>query len=336
MTSTQTPRQATPGHGCARGRALRYLLVGVLGLWVLAAPAGPWIAPAWAKGEDPATVRRAEGLATEAKLLFQQKAYEAAAERFMEAYTLVQRASLVYNAARAYQEAGNLQKALALFRAYVGLSDAPEDGKTDARGRIAALEASIKAQEPKPEPKPEPRPEPRPEPKVQAPPGGDPVAVRPAEAATPTANVGPKSENNVHAPQAPVVVQERKAPPAPAKFPWAAAAASGGMALCTVVLYSVALSEANAAHDMEATLHTSQEALDYQGHEAKAQTLRGAAVATGVLTAVAGGWLAWAVYSAGQPAETAPESGAQAQPVRASWQVVPLRDGAAVTAGLRW
>lgn len=270
-----------------------------------------------ARGDDPAVVRKAEAVATEAKLLFQQKAYQAAAERFMEAYTLVQRASLIFNAARAYQEAGVLQKAIALFKAYMGLPDATEDGKADAAKRIAALEAEAKAQEPKPG-VPPPKVEP---PKLEAAPLPSPP--------TPAAEVAP--------PAKPEKKTEAEQPPPPRPFPWASAAATAGLVLGSGVLYGLALSEALAAHDMEATLHTTAQAERYQEHVGKAQLFRGAAVVAGSLTVLAAGWLGWELWGPDEPATNKGEAGREGEKkTSSSWMAVPTVGGAAVSWTLAW
>ncbi len=272
-----------------------------------------------ARGDDPAVIRKAEAVATEAKLLFQQKAYEAAAERFMEAYTLVRRASLIFNAARAYQEAGLLQKAIALFKAYMGLPDATEDGKADAAKRIATLELEVKAQEPKPVLPP----------KDDPPPHGKPDVAPLPNPPTPVADVTPPDKTGKKPEEVPPV------PPKP--FPWASAAATAGLVIGSGVLYGLALSEALAAHDMETSLHTSAQAQTYENHVNKAQLFRGAAVVAGSLTVLAAGWLGWELLGGGDPAPDKGDADRQGEKKTSSlWMAVPTVGGAAVSWTLAW
>jgi tetratricopeptide (TPR) repeat protein len=144
MHETSLYASARSADRAARG-------LGACGLLVaLAMSTAPQVASAAQPAQDgvldDAVRRRAEGLATEAKLLFHQKAYQQAAERFFEAYTLVHEPALIFNAARAYEEAGNHARSAALFRAYLDLPDAPADGKADAKRRLERLDAILKEQ----------------------------------------------------------------------------------------------------------------------------------------------------------------------------------------------
>ncbi len=242
--------------------------------------------PVHARGDDPAVVRKAEAVATEAKLLFQQKAYEAAAERFMEAYTMVHRASLIFNAARAYQEAGAVRKATALFKAYTALPDATPDGKIDAAQRIEKIDADLRSQEAKPADAVGSAAEP-----VHHP--TDPATKAHATLPGPaTATVGGGHETQ----SLETAGQVTQSAPAMRRFPWSASAAVGALAASSGLLYGLALSDAVAAHDMEATLHTTAEGQRYQQHVAKAEVFRNAAVVTGTLAVVAAAWLGWELW----------------------------------------
>ncbi len=98
---------------------------------VAAAPA----APAWA---DDAT-ERATGKAIKAQALFKSGQFIKAAEAFLEAYAVAAKATLLFNAARAYEEASALDEAIALYQRYLTLKDANAAGKADARRRLALL-----------------------------------------------------------------------------------------------------------------------------------------------------------------------------------------------------
>ncbi|MFZ4580432.1 MAG: hypothetical protein ACOYOB_18765 [Myxococcota bacterium] len=87
-----------------------------------------------------ATVTEAEAFATRAKERFKAKDFQRSAKLFMQAYALSHEPALVYNAARAYEEAGMAGDAASLFRLYISLTD-DADGILEARGRIKRLEA---------------------------------------------------------------------------------------------------------------------------------------------------------------------------------------------------
>jgi tetratricopeptide (TPR) repeat protein len=116
---------------------------------------------------DEAELRKAEALATEAKVFFKAKLYDKAAGRFMEAYAISRRPSLMYNAARAYEEGRNLREAHALFQEYRKLPDVGEDGRKDADARIARLEADMQAADAEARAREEKKVEPHVEPKVE-------------------------------------------------------------------------------------------------------------------------------------------------------------------------
>lgn len=92
-------------------------------------------APSVALAQNPAEV-----VATQAKEQFKAGKFEVAARLFMQAYAKSHSPALVYNAARAYEEAGKKGDAISLFKLYSTLSD-DADGILDARQRIAKLEA---------------------------------------------------------------------------------------------------------------------------------------------------------------------------------------------------
>lgn len=115
-------------------------------------------------------MRRAEAMATEAKALFQNRVYIDAARLFMEAFAISRRAPLVYNAARAYEEGGQLKRAESLFLLYLSLPDADEAGKGDASQHLQAVRDRLAVAEPSSAPKPPPIQPPPAAPVVVAPP----------------------------------------------------------------------------------------------------------------------------------------------------------------------
>lgn len=88
---------------------------------------------------DKAEVRQAEVVAAQAKQAFRDGQFEYAARLFMKAYAISKQPALLYNAARAYEEAGKPGDATSLFRLYATVSDDP-DGIADAWARIRRLE----------------------------------------------------------------------------------------------------------------------------------------------------------------------------------------------------
>ena len=88
-------------------------------------------------------MRQAEALATEAKVFFKAGLFEKASMKFMEAYALSKRPSLLYNAARAYEEGRHNREAVALFKAYRVLPDVTDHGRADADARIARMEGEL-------------------------------------------------------------------------------------------------------------------------------------------------------------------------------------------------
>lgn len=134
-------------------RAIALAVVVVVGVTPLPALAQP----------SASDLKLAEGKALEAKAYFKQGLYREAAETFMEAFAISKRPDMVFNAARAYEEAKQYARAVALFEQYVALPDAPADGKADARERVARLRPLLEAQRPEPaEPAPSPTPSPSP------------------------------------------------------------------------------------------------------------------------------------------------------------------------------
>lgn len=91
--------------------------------------------PGWA---DDAT-ERATGKAIKAQALFKSGQFIKAAEAFLEAYAVAPKATLLFNAARAYEEAKALDEAIALYQRYLTLKDADAAGKADAHKRLAEL-----------------------------------------------------------------------------------------------------------------------------------------------------------------------------------------------------
>ena len=128
-----TRDRATAPHPLRRWIAL----AAMLGCCGLASPA--------LGAPDAAELERAEGLATEAKAYFKGKLFEQAATKFLQAFGVARRPALVFNAARAYEEAKKPRRAVAIFQMYADLPDCSAEGKVDALARIKVLQGAIDA-----------------------------------------------------------------------------------------------------------------------------------------------------------------------------------------------
>ncbi len=326
------------GSGCGGGRRRGWLLQLGLALtatthWVALATVVPICAPLCAPGvawaaPDANTVRRAEAIATEAKFLFKQKAYEEAAARFFEAYTLVNKASLLYNAARAYEEAGNLERAAALFRAYVELQDAPADGRADARKRLVPIDARLaekaaaekaaadkiaaeKAAAEQAEAE-------RQRALAAAQERANAEKIAAEKAAAQAAAERAKTERSAaERAKAERVQAERdtagqgkagqvgadgggvRAGPQASSTPWLQIGATAGSLAISGLLYGLALSEAKAAHDMEGDLSDADDKVVYLDHASAARSLQVGAIVGAVVGAGCAGWLVWTLVDGG-------------------------------------
>lgn len=302
----------------ARRTPMQSMVSWALQVSLVSAPLAVALAPrpAMADAAEDAAVRRAGALATEAKLLFQQKVYDQAAERFMEAYTLVKRPALLFNAARAYEEGGLLAKAVALFKAYVALGDAPADGKTDAAARIQRMQAVLDAQRAAEEAKAaaarqaEQAKEARAAQEAKA--AQDAKAAEHAKAearARAEAEARQKAERD--AALAKKIADQRagaaKLPGAEARpFPWAAVGATAGAAIGAAVLYGMALGEESAAAELEPNLKTQEDKTRYLEHAGNFDTYRVAALGVGIVAVGFGAWAGYEFYRRGQAAVAPP------------------------------
>lgn len=129
-----SPGMKPPLHHPARLHATGRLAA----LSLLTFQAVATIAPATSAWADEAT-ERATGKAIKAQALFKSGQFIKAAEAFLEAYAVAPKATLLFNAARAYEEAKALDEAIALYERYLTLKDADGAGKADARKRLSDL-----------------------------------------------------------------------------------------------------------------------------------------------------------------------------------------------------
>lgn len=177
-----------PRHVSAPPLASRLVAAAVLLLFALNSPSVA-VAQALSAGDK----ERAEAIAIEAKVFFKSGLYADAASGFMRAYAISKRPDMMFNAARAYEEARLHAQSIALFDQYLKLDDAPEDGKREAVERIARQRALLGSAAPAPAPAP-PAPTPasataEPAPIAPAPAPAPAPALAPALATPPVATV---------------------------------------------------------------------------------------------------------------------------------------------------
>jgi len=284
-----------------------------------------------AETADEGVQRKAKALATEAKFLFQQKAFVQAGVCFMEAYTLVKEPTLVFNAARSYEEAKDADKAIALYRAYLGHADIDAGGRADAEVRIARLQEAIAH--------------------------GRAAAEREAAARDARAKevkerdqkdrerkeregIERSRRDQAERAEAERAAAERaKAAEAARKrpFPTVAAVTTAGLAVTGGALYALAVVEAGDARELEPSLKTDDDRAAYFGHVDRATSLRNAAIAASVLGTGCAAWLLWELTT--DPAPAPPPRTTTVRPVAASrpapawWVVGPTANGLAIRGG---
>jgi hypothetical protein len=239
-----------------------------------------------ALAQSAADLERAEAKALEAQAFFRSGLFPQAAIGFMHAYGISRRPEMMFNAARAYEEAKLHAESIALFEHYVNLPDAPEDGKRDARARIerqrallarpAAPVASLPANAPAPAP--------------AAPVPGPPAAPAP-----------------VHAP---VHVPVPAAPPATAavpRNPWVTAAiwtGAGVLELAALVTWAAAADRVTQAGKADFSAASAE--ATYHDEITAAGQERNGAVAIALLGGGLAGWGVWRLVTAdpGKPVPT--------------------------------
>jgi hypothetical protein len=113
------------------------------------APSMTWAGPRPNKAAAQDSEAEAESFAAQARDRFKSKDFDAAAKLFMQAYARSPRPALVFNAARAYQEAGKKGDAAGLLRLYISISK-DADGIAEAHERLRALEGKPPIQPPVP------------------------------------------------------------------------------------------------------------------------------------------------------------------------------------------
>ena len=111
-------------------------------LWFIAITAPQLPSPAHAQVSKD-ELAKAEAKALQAKFKFKAEAYAEAAELFLEAFTISKSPALLFNAARAFEEAKRYKEARAAFEQYLSLPGLSASGRDDARAHIASCDAKI-------------------------------------------------------------------------------------------------------------------------------------------------------------------------------------------------
>lgn len=200
---------------------------------------------------------------------------------FMEAFAISRAPDMMFNAARAYQEAKRPDKARALFKTYMGLDGVSEQGRLDAQRQLALLEEQLAKESGPAEPlatgdgaaK---------NPQVQLPDSptnsssGSAVAQAPAGGSVPPTREGGRGRSEVDA------------------LGWSVLAGGGALMAVAGLVYMGAYSTAKDANALE--IDSAQDAQDYNDAFDKAEQMRN--VSVGLVAAGAGlaAWGAWRLW----------------------------------------
>ncbi len=255
---------------------------------------------------DGADLRKAEAAATEAKVFFKAGLFDKASGKFMEAYAISKRPSLMYNAARAYEEGLNFREAVALLKHYRDLPDVGIDGKRDADERIARMEGVLRQQ-------------------------ADDEAKKQEAARVESARMAAELKKKLDAERAererlereriaqlPVEPTPSGAPSRARKVSWALVATAVGTGILAAGAYGEALYEANQARQM--TITDDNDVTSYLGHVSDAKTFQTVAIVGAVLSAGAAGWALADWWTSGA-------NGAEKSPPKTSVSVFPAAGG---------
>ncbi len=287
--------------------ALRLSRNALLGIALIATVAA--VAPGSAQAASKKDLERAEARATEGKAYFKSKLYREAAEAFMDAYAIVKKPTLVYNAARAREESGEHRRAIALFTMYMGLPKVDAAGRKAAQGHIARLQAKVKAAEDKA--------------KAEA-------AAKKAAADKAAADKAARDKAAADKAAADKAARDKAArdKAAAAAFPMYRFIGGGALGVFAIVAQVNALSLAEDAQ--LSNLDKGSTADEIKAARDAAPLWQGMAIGSGVLAA---GLVGWAVYDwliADKPRKNAENSG------RTQLSLTPRRGGFAMSAKLRF
>ncbi|MBI5609723.1 MAG: hypothetical protein HY902_12695 [Deltaproteobacteria bacterium] len=266
----------------------------------------------------------AEVLATRAKALFHAKSYAQAADLYLAAYAKSHVPLMLFNAARATEEAGNLAEARALFLEYARLEGITPAERKDALRRADDLRVRLDQQapvaaEPAPKPKNAPAADPATPPAPSEP--AKAAATQPPSAPQPAKRDEPAQAGPAATP--PVAVQRDRAPRAASGAPvWPIVAAASATA-ASVALWWMANDKSHQANGIDVRDQASKQ--NYLTLADSARTWQKAAIGAG---AVAGALAVWAI-AAGVSSPTAPRSTVR-------WLPILQPDGAGLAAQVGW
>lgn len=255
-------------------RGLGVLVAGCLAATTALCP------PAWAAPPAASEVKLAEAKALEAKAYFKNGLFREAADTFMEAYALSKAPDMMYNAARAYEQATMYERAKALFETYLGLDGVTDDGKRDAEARIQGCQAHIAERAARD----------RPDPARLAP--DSPGSAKPAPVSAPVGAPAPVAKP-APAPAATTAL----AVPGPDRTAWILVSSGAAALVGAGALYGWAY--VKAANATQAEIDSADAIHHYNSEFNKAQLIRWSAVGAGALGAVALGWGAWRGWGQG-------------------------------------
>ena len=222
---------------------------------------------------------RAEAIAIEAKAAFRNQRFEHASARFMDAYALSRSPALVYNAARAMEEAGNWAKADDLFSLYLGLEGLGEGGRRDARAHRARVRAELAKQAEHAEP-------------------AEPA--EPAKHTTLAKRSADQAATGGEGTSGPVGVvgggPGRAAPPTLDAFPVWQTVGAGTAVVASVAtgVWATSLAAGLSLDDVQ----SDADAAAYREDRDRARRLRAASIASGVVGLGLAGWVVWELVSA--------------------------------------
>lgn len=233
-------------------------------------------------------MERAEAKAIEAKAFFQSGLFARAADGFMQAFAISKKPEMMFNAARAYEEAAMRAEAIALFEQYCKLADATDGGRKDARehtarqrGILNGTATPVKATETATKPAEIPvktMPAPPPPPAVTKP-----VRTAPAQVAVPPV----KTPSGIAAAE----------PPAPtrSKTVTICLLVGGGLlVLGALAGWSDSVKQMNSANSMDFSVANAQQS--YNSRVTAARDQRTSDIYAGLVGAGLAGWGAWRMW----------------------------------------
>ncbi len=211
----------------------------------------------------------------------------------MKAYAVSKQAAMVFNAARAYEEAGKAGDAASLFRLYVTITD-DLDGVADARARIKRLETKSElAQKLGAEP---------PEPKPAEPKPAEPKPAEPKSAG----NNSLDSQAAGAKPAIPAVLAPTKLSPAPDRtLAWLTTGGAVALVGAGAVLAWIGAQKIHDANQLP--VHSSGDIDTYNADFDRAQQFRTSGLSLLAVGVVAGGAATWLHLKSGTALSAGPD-----------------------------